>query len=73
MTREQFDDVCQRALAQNHDFEEKIKKLEKKITGKVSSDFDLNLDQSKLYDNFINDETQGLDEMYDYVRKAHLK
>ena len=73
MTREQFDDVCQRALAQNRDFEEKIKKLEFKITGKVSSKFDLNLDQSTLYDNFINDETQGLDEMYDYVRKAHLK
>ena len=37
----------------------------------MSSDYDL--DQSTLYDNFINDETQGLDEIYEIIRKAHFR
>ena len=71
MTREQFDEVCQQARTQYHDFEEKVKSVELKLTGKVSSDYDL--DQSTLYDNFINDETQGLDEIYEIIRKAHFR
>ena len=71
VTRSQFDEVCQQARTQYHDFEEKIKAVELKLTGKVSSDYDL--DQSTLYDNFINDETQGLDEIYEIIRKAHFR
>ena len=71
VTREQFDEVCRQARTQYHDFEEKVKSVELKLTGKVSSDYDL--DQSTLYDNFINDETQGLDEIYEIIRKAHFR
>ena len=63
--------MCKKARVKYQDFEDKVKQLELKITGKVSSAYDL--DQSILYNNFINDETQDQDEVYDYVRKAHLK
>ena len=37
----------------------------------MSSDYDLN--KNTLYDNFTNDKTLGLDEIYDFVRKAHFR
>ena len=57
LTRKQFDKMCKKARVKYQDFEDKVKQLELKITGCVHSEYDL--DQSTLYNNFINDETQG--------------
>ena len=42
VSRDEFDAVCEEARAKYKDFEEKIKKVEKKVTGSVSEEYDLN-------------------------------
>lgn len=51
VSRDEFDAVCEEARAKYKDFEEKIKKVEKKVTGSVSEEYDLN--NQVMFEKFI--------------------
>ena len=50
INRQQFTDFCDEARVKYADFEQKIKKVEQKVTGSISTKFDL--DEEVLYAKF---------------------
>ena len=69
VNRKEFDEHCEQAKAKYKDFEEKIKKVEQKVLGSISTTYDLNKDS--MFEKFINENLDS-GQMYDYIRAEYL-
>ena len=68
-SRDEFQDYCGQARERYLEFEENIKKVEMKLSGEVSTQFDFNADQV-----FAKFKKEGLDneQMFDFIRTEYL-
>lgn len=69
LNKDHFIAMCDDAREKYAEFEEKIKKVEQKVRGSVTLEYDLDID--KMFDKFVQGNLDS-ESMFDFIRAEYL-